>query len=68
MGVSVDGLRTTVLPVTSAGASLRAGVSSGSFHGVMATTTPTGSRRVCTYDPSRVSSSSSPHGSLATPA
>ena len=42
-GVSEAGLRTTLFPAISAGASLRAGVSSGSFQGVMASTTPRGS-------------------------
>jgi hypothetical protein len=42
-GVSEAGLRTTLLPAISAGASLRAGVSNGSFHGVIARTTPSGS-------------------------
>src|SRR6266702_692427 len=44
-GVSVAGLSTTELPAKSAGASLRAGVSSGSFQGVIARMTPTGSYR-----------------------
>ena len=43
-GASEEGLNTTVLPVTSAGAILRAGIEIGKFHGVMTLTTPSGSR------------------------
>jgi len=42
--VSDDGLKTTVLPVTSAGAILRAGIDTGKFHGEITVTTPSGSR------------------------
>jgi hypothetical protein len=41
-----DGLITTVLPAASAGASFQAASSSGEFQGTIATTTPSGSRRV----------------------
>ena len=41
-----DGLTTTVLPAASAGASFHAISISGEFHGVIATTTPSGSARV----------------------
>ena len=42
-GVSGAGLYTTVQPATSDGASLAAAMKSGTFHGAMAPTTPTGS-------------------------
>ena len=43
-GVTSLGFATTVLPVSSAGASLRQSTASGKFHGQIATTTPTGAR------------------------
>ena len=43
-GVSGAGLSTTVLPSASAGATTRKPSTTGKFHGVMAATTPTGSR------------------------
>ena len=43
-GVSSAGLRTTVLPQTSAGAIFQDGIAIGKFHGVIAPTTPTGRR------------------------
>ena len=42
-GVSGAGLKTTVHPAASDGASLAAAMKSGTFHGAMAPTTPTGS-------------------------
>ena len=45
-GQCSEGLTTTVFPAASAGASFQVSSSSGEFHGVMAPTTPTGSRRV----------------------
>ena len=45
-GVKVAGLKTTVLPVTSAGAIFQIGIATGKFHGVMQATTPTGMRVV----------------------
>src|SRR4029077_10877576 len=42
--VSVAGLKTTVLPQTSAGAIFHTGMATGKFHGVMAPTTPSGWR------------------------
>ena len=42
--MSSAGLRTTVLPQTSAGQSFQAGIAIGKFHGVIAPTTPTGMR------------------------
>ena len=45
-GQCSDGLTTTVQPAASAGASFQVISSSGEFHGVIAATTPTGSRRV----------------------
>ncbi|MCY1538892.1 hypothetical protein D9M68_744550 [compost metagenome] len=44
--VNSDGLITTVLPAASAGASFQVSSMSGEFQGVMATTTPRGSRLV----------------------
>jgi hypothetical protein len=41
--VNSDGFSTTVLPAASAGASFQAVSISGEFHGVIATTTPSGS-------------------------
>ena len=41
-GVSVAGLKTTVLPATSAGEIFQTGMETGKFHGVMAATTPRG--------------------------
>ena len=43
-GASDEGLNTTVLPVISAGASLRAGIEAGKFQGEITVTTPSGSR------------------------
>jgi hypothetical protein len=43
-GTSSAGLNTTVLPHASAGAIFQAGIASGKFHGVIAATTPSGSR------------------------
>ena len=45
-GECSDGLTTNVQPAASAGASFQVISSSGEFHGVIAPTTPTGSRRV----------------------
>jgi len=45
-GACSDGLITTVQPAARAGASFHVMSSSGEFHGVIAATTPTGSRRV----------------------
>ena len=42
-GVCSAGLRTTVLPAASAGASFQAAISSGKFHGMIWPQTPTGS-------------------------
>ena len=44
--VNSDGLITMVLPAASAGASFQVRSSRGEFHGVIATTTPSGSRLV----------------------
>src|SRR3977135_2980446 len=41
-GVSVAGLKTTVLPATSAGAIFQTGIATGKFHGVTQATTPNG--------------------------
>ncbi|HVW45320.1 MAG TPA: hypothetical protein VHC18_28610 [Amycolatopsis sp.] len=59
-GVSVAGLMTTAFPAMSAGASLRAGVRNGSFHGVMSSTTPSGSWICVAKVPGRASGNSSP--------
>jgi len=45
-GVSVAGLKTTVLPLTRAGAIFQAGMATGKFQGVMQATTPSGWRMV----------------------
>ena len=45
-GACSDGLITIVQPAARAGASFKVMSSSGEFHGVIAATTPTGSRRV----------------------
>ena len=45
-GACSDGLITTVHPAARAGATFQVISSSGEFHGVIAATTPTGSRRV----------------------
>ena len=44
IGVSVAGLKTTVLPATSAGAIFQDGIAIGKFHGVMTPMTPMGMR------------------------
>ena len=49
-GVSGAGLRTTVLPAASAGPSLARLIWWGTFHGVMAPTTPVASRRTHRWD------------------
>src|SRR4030095_13654991 len=41
-GVMVAGLKTTVLPATSAGAIFQTGIATGKFHGVTHATTPSG--------------------------
>ena len=43
-GVSVAGLKTTVLPATSAGAIFQDGIAIGKFHGVITPMTPIGIR------------------------
>ena len=43
-GVSVAGLKTTVLPAMSAAIIFQLGIATGKFHGVTQATTPTGSR------------------------
>jgi hypothetical protein len=50
-GVSSAGLRTTVLPAASAGASFHDAMTSGKFQGVMSATTPSGSRTVIARPP-----------------
>src|SRR4051794_16030764 len=45
-GASSAGLCTTVFPQASAGASFQDAITSGKFHGVIAPTTPSGSRNV----------------------
>src|SRR5438552_16800626 len=50
-GVSGDGFRTIVHPATKAGASFDIAVNCGTFHGAIAPTTPTGSRRTMTLPP-----------------
>ena len=50
-GVSGEGFSTIVHPATSAGASFDMAVNCGTFHGAIAPTTPTGSRRTITFPP-----------------
>ena len=45
-GVSDAGLKTTAFPATSAGAIFQHGIATGKFQGVIAPTTPIGSRTV----------------------
>ena len=45
-GTSSEGLNTTQLPATSAGADFQTGIAHGKFHGAMSPTTPSGWRRV----------------------
>lgn len=45
-GVSSDGLATTALPITSAGATLSDIINSGTFHGAIQAITPLGRRFV----------------------
>ena len=59
-GTSSAGLNTTVLPNASAGAIFQAGIASGKFHGVIAATTPSGSRVTSTSMPGRTESIFSP--------
>ena len=67
-GTSSAGLKTTQLPQASAGAIFQAGIASGKFHGVIAATTPIGSRVISTSMPGRVESIFSPPGRSASPA
>src|SRR3954470_8064378 len=62
IGVSGAGFRMTVQPASSAGTSLLMAMNNGTFHGMIAATTPTGSRRtrVSPNMPLRVSS----HGNV----
>ena len=55
-GTSSAGLNTTQLPKASAGAIFHAGIASGKFHGVIAATTPRGSRKTSTSMPGRIES------------
>jgi hypothetical protein len=50
-GVSGDGLMTIVQPAINAGASFDIVTNCGTFHGTIAPTTPTGSRRTTTSLP-----------------
>ena len=59
-GTSSAGLKTTQLPNASAGAIFHAGIASGKFHGVIAATTPSGSRVTSTSMPGRAESIFSP--------
>ena len=45
-GTSSDGLNTTQLPATSAGADFHTGIAHGKFHGAISPTTPSGWRSV----------------------
>ena len=50
-GDGLAGLRTTVLPAASAGASFQQAIGNGKFHGTMAATTPSGWRSVKSNPP-----------------
>ncbi len=58
-GATSDGLSTTVQPAASAGATFSVIWLSGKFHGVMAPTTPTGSRTTSEL-PTRSSNANDP--------
>ena len=64
-GVCVDGLRMTALPAASAGATLCVTVLSGELNGVMAATTPSGTRSV---KPSRPAWPGAPASGITSPA
>src|SRR5262245_17865404 len=67
-GTSSAGLKTTVLPNASAGAIFHAGIASGKFHGVIAATTPSGSRVTSQSIPGRTDAIFSPPTRSASPA
>ena len=52
-GVKFAGFQITALPNASAGAIFQAGIANGKFQGVIAATTPIGSRRTSSDIPSR---------------
>ena len=66
-GVSGAGFTTIVQPASRAGTSLDMIVNCGTFHGGIAATTPTGSRRTTTGEPSTPARSSSHGNSRAMP-
>ena len=66
--VSDDGFSTTVQPAANAGASFMNANVCGKFHGTMAPTTPSGSRRTSVVPPSRPGRISSKVSSLTRPA
>lgn len=68
IGVAEAGFSTTELPVTIAGAIFRAAVRMGSFHGVMSTTTPSGSVTLAATVFGRASQRSPPNSARPTPA
>ena len=61
-GVCGSGLRTTALPSASAGATTRIPRTLGEFHGVIAPTTPTGTRRIIESRPGWTVGTSEPYG------
>ena len=67
-GTSSAGLKTTVQPYASAGATFHAGIAIGKFHGVMIPTTPSGSRSTSTSTPGRTLRMCSPATRSASPA
>ena len=67
-GVSSAGLATTVQPAASAGAILRAIIAAGKFHGVIAATTPTGSRSASIRRPATGAGMTSPLARVASSA
>ncbi|CAH0326199.1 hypothetical protein SRABI106_04585 [Rahnella aquatilis] len=64
-GVLLAGLIRPVQPAASAGPSLRVSIASGKFHGVMAATTPTGSRVARMREPDLAGGMISPLARLA---
>jgi hypothetical protein len=67
-GTISAGFHTTVLPNAIAGASFQVGIAIGKFHGVIAVTTPSGSRRAYRNVTSEWLGYVSPSGSSVWPA
>ena len=67
-GAISAGFSTTALPKASAGATFQAGMAMGKFQGVIAPTTPSGSRVTSTQVPGRAPGNASPASRTASPA